>query len=181
MGRRTSGVEVLEKAKAFLSKARTVDELRQAQTVVLPLEFGLTLEQTAQAVGVSIGWACRLRRRFIREGGISETGKESRGGRRRENLSREAEVVFLEPFFEKAKAGGILVVSEIRQALEERLGRHVALGSVYNLLHRNGWRKLAPDKRHPEADVTAQEEWKKNSRNSSRKSKKSGRVKRQSD
>jgi len=161
VARKASGAEVLEKAKACLSKAKTIDELRQAQTVVLPLEFGLTLEQTAQAVGVSLGWACRLRTRFIRGGAGGETGKPSRGGRRRENLSREEEVAFLDPFFEKAKVGGLLVVGEIRQALEERLGRHVALASAYNLLHRNGWRKLAPDKRHPQADVVAQEEWKK--------------------
>ncbi|MDR0250284.1 MAG: winged helix-turn-helix domain-containing protein [Burkholderiales bacterium] len=39
----------------------------------------------------------------------------------------------------------------------------MALSSVYNLLHRHGWRKLAPDKRHPKSDPQAQEEWKKNS------------------
>jgi transposase len=180
VARKASGIEVLDKAKACLSKAKMADELRQAQAVFLPLELRLTLEQTAQAIGVSVGWACRLRTAFIREGGAPSTGKPSRGGRRRENLSREEEMAFLEPFFEKAKAGGILVVSEIKQALEGRLGRHVALASAYNLLHRNGWRKIAPDKRHPQTDVAAQEEWKKNSRTSSPKSIKSGRAKRRS-
>ena len=47
MGRKASGAEVLEQAKACLSKARTIDELKQAQAVVLPLEFGLSLEKTA--------------------------------------------------------------------------------------------------------------------------------------
>lgn len=36
------------------------------------------------------------------------------------------------------------------------------MATTYNLLHRHGWRKLAPDKKHPKADVDAQEEWKKN-------------------
>jgi transposase len=180
MSRKAGGTEILEKAKACLPKAKTVDELRQAQAVVLPLELGLTLEDTAIAIGVSVGWACRLRRRFIREGGARSTGKQLRGGRRRENLSREEEAAFLEPFFEKAKAGGILVVSEIKPALEERLGRHVALASVYNLLHRNGRRKLAPDKRHPQSDVAAQEEWKKSCGRSLHKSTKSGRGKHRS-
>jgi len=35
----------------------------------------------------------------------------------------------------------------------------VALASVYNLLHRRCWRKIAPDKRHPKTDVEAQENW----------------------
>ena len=45
-----------------------------------------------------------------------------------------------------------------------KMGRKTALSSVYYLLHRNGWRKLAPDKRHVKTDVVAQEDWKKNSR-----------------
>ncbi len=86
----------------------------------------------------------------------------------------DEEQAFLGPFFEKAAAGGIFVVSEIRQALEARLERTVALASVYNLLHRHGWRKIAPDKRHPRADAQAQEEWKKNSPNCSPRSTASG-------
>ena len=75
------------------------------------------------------------------------------------------ESAFLESFLDKAKNGGLVVVKEIHTALEKHLGRKVALASAYNLLHRHGWRKLAPDKRHVETDVQAQEEWKKNSRN----------------
>ena len=66
------------------------------------------------------------------------------------------------PFVEKASRAGILIVSEIRQALNEKLGRTTAIGTTYNLLHRHGWRKLAPDKQHPKADVQAQDDWKKN-------------------
>ena len=150
---------------------------RQAQAVLLPLEFGLTLAQTAQAIGVSVGWACQLRRRFILAGGRAEVDRPTPGGRRRENMTREEEAAFLAPFFEKASAGGILVVGEIKQALDERLGRKVALASAYNLLHRHGWRKLAPDKRHPQADVAAQDAWKKSSPTSSSKSTARGRAK----
>lgn len=70
---------------------------------------------------------------------------------------------FLAPFLEQAAVGGVLVVGRIKAALDERLGRQVALASVYNLLHRHDWRKLAPDKRHPQSDPNAQEVWKKNS------------------
>ncbi|SKD04896.1 Winged helix-turn helix [Paraburkholderia hospita] len=164
MVRQASGGEVLERAKRLVVAARTVDELRQAQAVLLPLEFGLTLAQTAQAIGVSVGWACQLRRRFILAGGMLDADRTRPGGRRRENMTRDEEAAFLAPFFEKARAGGILVVGEIKRALDERLGRKVALASAYNLLHRHGWRKLAPDKRHPKADVAAQQAWKKTPR-----------------
>ena len=118
-----------------------------------------------------------MRTRFIRNGGQWDEAGPGRGGRRREHLSLEEEIDFLAPFLEKAKVGGILVVSEIKQALEERLGRTVSLASVYNLLHRHDWRKLAPDKRHPKSDPAAQEEWKKNCPTFSKKSTGNGRAK----
>jgi transposase len=68
----------------------------------------------------------------------------------------------------------VLVVNDIRNALEKHLGHKVVLTTAYNLLHRHGWRKLAPDKRNVAADVKAQEEWEKNSRNDLLKSKKNG-------
>jgi transposase len=169
------GHEALEQAKAQLIQAKTVEQLRQAQAVVLPLSYGLSLEQTADILGISVSWTCKLRTRFAR-GEVANPGA-TREHRPRQNMSVEEEAEFLAPFFEKASAGGILVVGEIKRALDARLGRKTALASAYNLLHRHGWRKLAPDKRHPKADVLAQEEWKKNSKTPSRKSPGTGRAK----
>ena len=59
------------------------------------------------------------------------------------------------------------MIGEIKQALDAQLGRKTALASTYNLLHRNHWHMLAPDKRHLKSDEKAQEAWEKNSRNSS--------------
>jgi transposase len=181
MGRKAKGREILENARAYLSKAKTAEALRQAQAVVFPLEYGMSMEQTAKAIGVSPGWACQLRNRFMKEGSVSEAGKPLRGGRRRENMSIEEERAFLSPFFERAKAGGFLVVNDIKAAMDIRLGRQVALASAYNLLHRHGWRKLAPDKRHPQSDIEIQEAWKKNSPTPLSKSTKIGRGERRSD
>jgi transposase len=174
MARPASGKNVLEKAKEALLNARSVEELRQAQAVIMPLEYGFSMDQVAATLGISKGWACQLRMRFIRSGGLPAETKPKRGGRRRENMSKEEEAAFLAPFFDKAARGGILIVSEIKRALDERMGRETALASTYNLLHRNNWRKLAPDKRHPKTDVEAQLEWKKNSRTSSPGSTQSG-------
>ena len=164
MARPASGKEVLGIAKEFLKRARSAEELRQAQAVILPLEFGFSMQQVAEVIGVSPGWACHLRTQFIHSGGVRPESKPKHGGRRRENMSRAEEEIFLAPFLEKAAAGGILVIREIKQALDQHLGRKTALASVYNLLHRHNWRKLAPDKRHPKSDAIAQEDWKKNSR-----------------
>lgn len=111
MARKARGQDVLEVAKAQLSKAKTADALRQAQAVVFPLAYGMSLERTAEAIGVSAGWASQLRNRFIKEGKGIDADQPPRGGRRRENMSIEEEKEFLLPFFEKAKVGGILAKS----------------------------------------------------------------------
>ena len=174
MARPASGREFLAEAKEMLAKAKTIDELRQAQALILPLEYGFSIEQVAAVTGISRGWACQLRTRFIRNDRQSAEIEPKRGGRRRENMTIEEEQAFLVPFFENARSGGVLVVNAIHNALEQHLGRKVALASAYNLLHRHGWRKLAPYKRNVQADIQAQEDWKKNSPSILRKSKKNG-------
>ncbi|NTW54364.1 MAG: winged helix-turn-helix domain-containing protein [Chlorobaculum sp.] len=165
MARPATGKEVLTKTKEALATVRTTQALRQAQAVILPLEQGLSMDQVASVPGISKSWACKLRCQFIRQGGVMPETKPTQGGRRRENITFQQETVFLAPFFEKAARGGILMVCEIKQALDQRLGRTTALTSTCNLLHQNNLRKLAPDKRHPNSDPEAQEEFKKNSRN----------------
>lgn len=163
MARPFRGEESVASALAVLKVSTTVEQLRQAQAVLLPLRYGLSLEQTAEVLGVSPGWASRLRNQFIAGKVIANDAPPARGGRHRENFTHAQEVQLLEPFLERASQGGILVVGQIKPALETKLGRPMALSSVYNLLHRHGWRKLAPDKRHPQSDPQAQDDWKKNS------------------
>ena len=146
MARTPSGRRYVNQAKASVRKATTVDDLRKALAVLLPLEFGLSIAQTAEVIGISKGWACRLRTEFIRQGCVFEETRPSRGGRRRENMTIDEEKAFLAPFFEKMSKEGTLVVREVHQALETHLDRKIALASVYNLLHRHGWRKAAQDK-----------------------------------
>jgi transposase len=174
MARPARGADNLEWAREVLARAQTVEQLRQAQAVVLPLDYGLSLEQTARAIGRSVPWTCRLRNRFLAGEIVGDGQRESRGGRRRQNMSAQQEREVLAPFLNRALTGGILVVGQVKAELEATLGRPMALSSVYNLLHRHGWRKLAPDKSHPQSDPVAQQEWKKNSPSGSPKSTRSG-------
>ncbi|MDR1841122.1 MAG: winged helix-turn-helix domain-containing protein [Holophagales bacterium] len=146
MARLPGGHEVLEKAKELLTKAKEADDLRVLQAVVFPLAYGLTTQETAIAIGRSVRWTTKARNGFIRSGGLLQ--KPSNKTRNRAHMSKEEERAFLAPFFGNAVQGGVLVVSGIHEALEEHMGRRISLASVYKLLHRNGWRKLAPDKRN---------------------------------
>ncbi len=152
MSRPAKGADSLEQAHQMLARAQTVEQLRQAQAVVLPLEYGLSLEQTARVIGRSVGWTSCLRNRFL-AGEIAGDGqRQTRGGRRRQNMTPEQEREVLAPFLDRARTDGVLVVSQIKAALEAALGRPMALSSVYNLLHRHGWRKPVSGKRLPQSD-----------------------------
>ena len=180
MARFARGADNLEWAREVLARAQTVEQLRQAQAVVLPLDCGLSLEQTARIIGRSVPWTCRLRNRFLAGEIVGDGQRESRGGRRRQNMSVDQEREALARFLDRASAGGILVVGQVKAELEVRLGRPMALSSVYNLLHRHGLRKRALDKRHPQSDPLAQEDWQMNSPSGLPSSERSGPIKRRS-
>jgi transposase len=153
--------DLVRKATDAVASAESVAELRRAQAVLLPAVMGATLEQTAALLGISRASVPRLQARF-RENVQAGRSRRRWGGRRRSLMTLDEEKEFLEPWAEQAKAGGILVVSVIRAALAQRLGRSVKPSVAYRLLERHGWRKVAPDTHHPKSDPVAQEEWKKN-------------------
>ena len=67
MARIAGGMGDLEWARSQVTSARTAEDLRQAQAVLLPLELGLSLGQTASAIGRSVSMTCKLRNRRRRE------------------------------------------------------------------------------------------------------------------
>jgi transposase len=82
-----------------------------------------------------------------------------KGGRRRSYLSQEEEREFLAPFLERALTGQIATAGEIKLALETRLKHGVDKSTVYRILKRQGWRKIAPRPAHVESNRQQQEEF----------------------
>jgi transposase len=163
MARLAGGSEYLDAAITQAANAKTIGELRMAQALLLPLKFGLSLDDAGVVLGVSKSWALRLRKRFGRIQSGEEQPKTRKGLRNRARMTFEAEAALLAPHIEQAKQGGVIIVPPLKVQIEAALGRPMALSTVYAMLHRHGWRKLAPDKQHPQSDPVAQEEWKKNS------------------
>jgi transposase len=75
-------------------------------------------------------------------------------------LSFEQEETFLESFNEPAKNGHLTTIQAIQTDFEAKVGTSVAPSTIYRLLERHGWRKLAPRPYHPEGDKVAQEAFK---------------------
>ena len=156
-------MSMVEQAHKVARQTGNLDEYKEALAVSLPIDLGMTLERTGQTLGVSRATVHRLQVRFkSRQREEAVPRQSSWGGRRRALMSVEEEREFLKPWAEQAMTGGVLVVSPIRAALSQRLGRPVAVSVVYRLLARHGWRKISPDTRHPKSDPTVQEDWKKN-------------------
>ena len=165
MGRRPDiSAEMVEAAREAVRNTRDVGELRRAMSVILSRVMGLTLPPVGEVIGRSRATVARLHAEF--RGWLSGRPYREKnwGGRRRPYLTFEEEKEFLSGFFEIASRGGILVVNEVRSALEKRLGHKVAETTVYRMLERHGWRKIVPRRRHPKANKSEQEGFKKNSK-----------------
>ncbi len=146
MARHASGVEHLDEARALMERAKTADELRTAQAVLLPLILGLSLEQTALAIGRSTSAACAMRMRFCRiaEGAI-EAPRSKTELRNRAHATLEQEQRLLGSVCGRSRQAGATLVPRLREAMQAQYGKEVALSSVYRLLQRHGWRRVASE------------------------------------
>jgi transposase len=124
----------------------------------------MSSDEVALAVGFSPATVKKLWSQYF-SGGEEVLIGQGRGGRRRANLSLEEEQKLLVYFFNKAESGEVLVVNEVKAAYEKAVGRTVPKSTVYRMLSRHGWRKIAPRPRHPKADPQKMEAFKKTPRN----------------
>jgi transposase len=148
--------------RALIREARNISELKRAQCIFFRSEYDLPPQQIAEMVGFDIGTVRNLHSAFLRNGEatLKLSGK---GGRYHAYLTQEEEASWLDAFRESGQAGGVLEVGKIQTAFEEKVGRKVAKSTVYDLLHRHGWRKITPRPRHPKSDPEAVASFKKTS------------------
>ena len=154
----------VERLRAALKGAKSKSEFQRIQCLWLRASLGLNADQVATALGWQPTSVRRLQAQYWREG-EAVFRHAGRGGRRHENLTVTEERRLLDQFILQAERGGMLEVSRVKQAYEEAVGHRVPKSTVYRMLARHGWRKIAPRFRHPQADVARQEQFKKTPRN----------------
>ncbi len=158
------GVAVMEAMRG----ASSVEEYQRYQSIHLRVSSQMSVAQIAAATGLAESTIHNLHSR-VRSEGLEAARTKGRGGRYRSYLSVEEEKELLAQMEPQAKRGGMIEVSRMHRAMEEKVGGSVAKNTVYQLLHRHGWRKIAPRPKHPKGDVAAQEAFKKTGAHSSRK------------
>lgn len=156
-------LKLVAKAQRTVKTTREFDDYRSALAVLLPAKSGLTLEETAKILGVGTASINRMQSR-LHVGRTSTSATRNWGGRRKSLLTPQGEIDFLKPWVEQSQEAGLLVLSPIRAALAQRVGQPVRASVVWRLLARHGWRKVAPDTKHPKNDPKIMKAWKKNSR-----------------
>jgi hypothetical protein len=155
--------EVLELAREAAQRAKTCDDLRMAQAVLVPCLLNVPDRVTGQIVGRSRVTVVRLRKQFR---ALKQSQDRNWGGRRHGYMTVEQERQFLSQFIDQASHGGVLVVSEIQRAFEALVGHKVAQTTIYRMLDRHDWRTIIPRPSHPKTNTEAQEGFKKTPENS---------------
>ena len=117
-------------------------------------------EEIATHTGASLTTVRRVISTYNRFG-VAAVETPGTGGRRHEYLTLEQERAFLQPFFDRAAKGEIATVADIQRAFEAAIQHPVHQSSIYRLLHRHAWRKLAPRSFHPKANPEDQATFKK--------------------
>ena len=144
-----------------LKRAKSKAEFQRIQCLWLRASLGLNADQVATALGWQPTSVRRLQALYLKEGDqvLRAVG---RGGRRNQNLTVEQERQLLTEFSTQVQEAGILEVSQIKRAYEEMIGHPVPKSTVYRMLARHGWRKIAPRRRHPAVNRQRQRAFKKN-------------------
>ena len=116
-------------------------------TVLLLRADNVTLEKIAEMTGYSRSQVSNILKLYAESGLEGITSNHYPGNRR--YLTIEEESAILEQFRQRAEAGQIIEVKEIRKVYEAAVGHEVSYSQIYNVLHRHNWRKVMPRRKHP--------------------------------
>lgn len=146
--------------KILLKAAKTASEVKRIQCIYFRVKYDYSPGQISDMVGYHPCYVRQVQSQYWKAGESALPAKQ-RGGRRRENLSLDEEKELVAGFTDKASRGGILEVGKIWKAYATKVGKKVSVTTVYRMLHRHGWRKIAPRPKHPKSNPIAMETYKK--------------------
>ena len=109
--------------------------------------MGKQNKEISEIVGLSVQYITEIVSKYVKEG-MDAILTDKRTGNHR-NMSVSEEIAFLDGFFDLADAGQIVTIATIMEKYEEVTGKPCADTTIYRLLKRHGWRKIAPRPEHP--------------------------------
>lgn len=150
----------VQKMKKLLGEVKTSAETKRIQCILFREVEHLDAKRIGALVGLSESYVRAVWGKYKRNNEQALIGEKRGKGRYRAHLSLEEEKKFLEPLIGNARDGHVLIASKIQKAYEEKLKKEVHHSLIYRLLHRHGWRKIAPRPFHPKSSGEARENFK---------------------
>lgn len=152
-----------DRMRVLLKQAKDVAEQRRIQAVLMRASDALPPAKIAQLTALSVHSVRVIHSRFLREGESCLIGRPGRGGRRHGLLSEEQSQQLLDRHAANAALGRVIVADAFKQDYERLVGHKVAASTVYRLLAKAGWRKIAPRPSHPQKNPAMEQAFKKTS------------------
>lgn len=156
--------ETALRMRILLRQTKDVAEQRRIQAVLMRASDALPTAKIAELTGLSVASVRILHSRFLREGEACLVGRPGRGGRRHSLLSEDQAKTLLDKHAHEAAQGRMVVANALKADYEQMVGHKVSVASVYRLLAKAGWRKIAPRPSHPRKNPSAESAFKKTSR-----------------
>ncbi|SPF35017.1 conserved hypothetical protein [Candidatus Desulfosporosinus infrequens] len=132
-----------------LKRSKNTWEQKRLMILNIRAEKGSTTEEIANMLKCSKSNVTHTITNYFREGLDSIKWTKKEGNRRNLKLNEESE--FLKPFLDKAEKGQMLIVNEIKQEYQQKIGHTVPHSTIYRVLKRQGWRKIMPRSKHPKS------------------------------
>ena len=149
-----------EQILKFMKSTKDVREYRRWQVIHLVQIQKMKKTHAAKAIGISKVSLHGILNRFASFGPEGMPTKP-RGGRLDSYMSLDEEKQLIDGLFENGEKGLIITAREVKEAAEKKLQHAVSEDYAYDLLHRQGWRKVTPRPKHPKNNKEQQEEFKK--------------------
>jgi transposase len=149
--------------KSRLSLSRGTSSHNRWQIIYL-IQIGNihSAELLAPLVNLTVHSIYKIVEKYNLEG-VNALIYKPKGGRKRSLLSLEEESTLFISLESLASKGLIKTANDIRSVVEKKVGKQVSDDYLWDLLHRNGWKKKMPRPHHPKRSIEQQAEYKKNS------------------
>lgn len=139
----------LKTIKQSLKNAKSVQEYRHAHVLYLRGHFGKTIQEIAQITDYSRQRVDTIIGDYFKQGVDILKAADKPRKRKWGNMTLEEEKAFIFGYLEKAKNGEIIETGALQKSYEKIIGKETSSSVIYNILHRHGWRKIAPRPTHP--------------------------------
>jgi transposase len=150
------------KIEKLLPSIKDLSEYKRLQCVYFRAKYDYDAKNIAVLTGYTEQTVRDIHSLFI-NGGFKALKIKDRGGRYNSLLSIKEEEELIDKFEKEGKKGGIIEVSKIHKAIEEKTNKKVAKSTTYRILDRHNWRQIMPRPYHPKSNKTKEEEFKKTS------------------